>query len=208
MSMERLKTEVIELEWNMFTNVQNEGCRASCQDDRATFEIMRGSQFAVWSEAALQSWKEDLEQARKRGRNLMAEKYAYMMQDTAPEQFEKIKHLLPEFGGEAFSKKQNLVQELTEMQVRWKECVETDYPFLKQRGRALRKSEAYPGDASLETYASGELMTHSQKTLELLKLHFEEMERQGMNPGICILEDMVRRYGYADLKEAQEYMGK
>ncbi len=150
---ETLKTEVIRLEWQMFTTVQNEGGRACCQDNRSTFEVMRGSQFVVWSQAALQSWKEDLERAKQDGRNLMAEKYAYMMRDTAPEQFEKIRHFLPEMYGAAWSEKKLLVQKLTDMQVRWREQAENRYPFLKAQGRPLRKSDALLGETSLETYA-------------------------------------------------------
>ena len=196
--LRQLMKEVIELEWQMFTNVQNEGCRASCQDDQKTFEIMRGSQFAVWSKAALESWECDLKEAGQSNRNLMAEKYAYMMADTAPEQYEQLCHLLPEVS----DGKRRLVEELTAKQVGWREQAEKQYPFLRQQGRVLRKSEAQAGDTSLETYASGELLTYSVKTLELLKSQFEEMEEQGVNPGICILEDMVRRYGYEDLNEA------
>lgn len=35
--------KIIELEWNQFQAVHNEGGRASCQDDRETFDIMRGA---------------------------------------------------------------------------------------------------------------------------------------------------------------------
>ena len=45
--------KIIELEWNQFQAVHNEGGRASCQDDRETFDIMRGSQFADWPQNLL-----------------------------------------------------------------------------------------------------------------------------------------------------------
>ncbi len=42
--------KIINIEWDMFQNVHNIGGRASCQDDRRTFYIMRGSQFFCWND--------------------------------------------------------------------------------------------------------------------------------------------------------------
>ena len=38
---ERFIDAVVDIEWIQFQQVHNEGGRASCQDDRETFEIMR-----------------------------------------------------------------------------------------------------------------------------------------------------------------------
>ena len=45
---ERFIEAVVDIEWIQFQQVHNEGGRASCQDDRETFEIMRKSQFLAW----------------------------------------------------------------------------------------------------------------------------------------------------------------
>ena len=188
---QKLVDEVLELEWEMFTNVQNEGSRASCQDDRYTFQIMRSSQFAVWNQPALESWKQDLLGAKAADANLMTEKYGYMMEDTAPEAFEKIRELLPELSGE----KRKLVEELTGWQVQWREMAEVLYPEFGQQGRVLRKEDARCGETSLETYAKGELSTYSVGTLQLLKAHFQELVAAGVNPGLEILRETMRQYG-------------
>lgn len=49
--MEKMKLiqRLIEREWTLFDKVRNIGGRASCQDDRKTFFIMRGSQFLSWN---------------------------------------------------------------------------------------------------------------------------------------------------------------
>lgn len=75
---------VIDKEWKMFDRVQNEGGRASCQNDPATFRIMRASQFMTWPEDLLRSYLADLEHAERAGRNLLTEKYAFMMEYTLP----------------------------------------------------------------------------------------------------------------------------
>ena len=57
---EALIDEVIEREWEQFQYVQNEGGRASCQDDHETFVIMRKSQFMNWTQELLESYRQDL----------------------------------------------------------------------------------------------------------------------------------------------------
>lgn len=197
-----LTEHILELEWTMFTHVQNEGGRASCQDDKKTFMIMRKSQFSVWSLEALESWHSDLQEAAAQGRNVMTEKYGYMMRDTAPEEFEKIEALLPHISEE----KELLVQELTSMQVRWRAVLNCRYPNLATRGRCLRREDAQPGETSLETYASGELSTYSKRTLRLLKKAWDALEQQGRNPGEDILLETVKCYGYKDLPQAQQQL--
>ena len=43
--MEELVQKIIEVEWNQFQMVKNEGGRAACQDDWNTFQLMRESHF-------------------------------------------------------------------------------------------------------------------------------------------------------------------
>lgn len=75
--------EIVEEEWSQFQKVNNEGGRASCQDDGKTFYIMRKSQFLVWPEEVLDSYYGDLCKAREEGKNLLFYKYAFMMERTA-----------------------------------------------------------------------------------------------------------------------------
>lgn len=82
--MDGIIREIIETEWTQFDKVQNRGGRAACQDDWKTFAVMRSSQFQVWTQALLESYRKDLRSAQKEGRNLFWEKYARMMERTAP----------------------------------------------------------------------------------------------------------------------------
>lgn len=93
--MKELFEQIIRKEWLMFSATQNIGGQASCQQDPTGFEIMRFSQFSAWDEESLRSYLDDLERAEKAGENLLAMKYAYMMESTDPAYFEKIKASLP-----------------------------------------------------------------------------------------------------------------
>ena len=102
--MKREKTEILEaiiqLEWNMFQKVRNTGGRAGCQDDWETFYIMRKSQFTSWKKELLLSYERDLLDGESSGRNLVMEKYAYMMESTVPEEYRRIEENLPKISEE------------------------------------------------------------------------------------------------------------
>ena len=90
-----LADEITAMEWQQFTQVKNQGGRASCQEDERTFRIMRAAQFEAWNEAMLASYRQDLIQAEEAGRNPLSEKYGYMMRSTHPQEYEQIQDLLP-----------------------------------------------------------------------------------------------------------------
>lgn len=203
--MERMNMEnqILELEWEMFTNVHNEGGRASCQDNRPTFEIMRRSQMTVWSQAALESYLNDLTCAKNEGRNLLTEKYGYMMKDTAPEAYEGIKEFLPKLSAE----KRELVEALTKMQTVWMEAFHQEYPYFGNQGRPVWQKDAVsPDETSIEAYARGELSTYSVRTLYCLKEQFERLEKEEKNPGKMIMDATARAYGYRNCEHAEEVL--
>ena len=79
----------------MFQTVKNIGRKASCQDNKKTFYLIRSSQFRSWSIEILDSYLIDLKEAEGKGRNLLTEKYARMMESTSPEEYNGIKNQLP-----------------------------------------------------------------------------------------------------------------
>lgn len=196
---ESLIHTIIAAEWDMFQHVQNQGGRASCQDDYDTFAIMRKSQFLAWSHEALASYRQDLTEARAAGRNLLTEKYGYMMEHTAPEEYENIRSLLPAVPPE----KAALVAGLTEKEILWREDFNRRFPDFGRLGRPLRKEDAACGETSIETYAMGELNTYSERTLKLLAAHYQKLEAQGENPAVRIMDATARQYGYRDSADAQ-----
>jgi hypothetical protein len=46
--MENIIESIIRMEWEFFDKVENEGGRASCQDNWETFSKMRRSQYMAW----------------------------------------------------------------------------------------------------------------------------------------------------------------
>lgn len=197
---EDLLDEIIEIEWQMFRNVANVGGKALCQEDPATFKVMRFSQGMSWSEAALDSYLQDLKEAEANGRNLLTEKYARMMQSTAPSEYAQIVHLLPPLPPEVFP----LIDNIVGIVLQWQEELVERFPYVLGRGRPVRASEDSPFATSFETYLRGELATYSRRTL---KLHYDNVLEQktgNINGSEIALEHTVKQYGYRSLKEANE----
>lgn len=187
---------IIGAEWQMFDKVQNEGGRAACQNDARTFAIMRYSQFAPLPQDVLESYRDDLEQAAQVGRNLLAEKYAYMMEYTDPATFDRtLRDHLPAVS----AYKQELCARIANRLIRDEQQFATRYPALHAQGRPTEGAQA--DDVSVHVYALGELKTYSERTLERydawLRAHPEE------NISINVHRVMVQLYGYDSLEAAE-----
>ena len=75
MEHKTLVDAVVTAEWEMFSNVQNVGGKASCQMDPKTFRIMRSSQMDNWDDELLGSYLEDLlNKAVEKAREIIEEK--------------------------------------------------------------------------------------------------------------------------------------
>ena len=115
--MDETIERIIQKEYVMLGKVNNRGGRAACQDHFALFRTMRASQFLVWPDSILRSYLDDLKQAEAVGRNLVFEKYAWMMMYALPEEFKKVCHVLPVFSPE----RRERMQETVAVQVAWAE---------------------------------------------------------------------------------------
>jgi hypothetical protein len=197
---EDLIARIVEIEWKMLQNVPNIGGTAACQEDPKTFEIMRSSQAMSWSEAALDSYLDDLTEAEKKGRNLLTEKYARMMKSTSPPEYAQIEHLLPPLNPEV----PPLIDKIAEIVLAWEEELWQKYPHLLARGRPIRNSDDTPYVTSLETYLRGELATYSSRTLELYYENVLKQKSENINASELTLAHTIKRYGFNSLKEANE----
>ncbi|MCD8096798.1 MAG: DUF4125 family protein [Lachnospiraceae bacterium] len=196
---EEMIKRLIDLEWILFQNTNNEGGRADCQDDHETFYLMRTAQAKSWSEEMVRSWLQDVVAAVGEGRNPVAEKYARMMAYTAPDAYEDLRELLPDVEPEA----EAAAQELTRQIVIWAEEAAAKYPHLVSRSRPIHASEDTPAYTSLETYHLGELLTYSAETLELFWDYYEQKQARGENLYLDVLEQTVRLLGYDSLDDAE-----
>lgn len=205
LTLEDKKQAITELEWEMFQKVKNQGGRAECQENRAVFFIMRMSQYAPWPEALLDSYMADLSKASVMERNMVAEKYAWMMEVTAPEEFEAIRDLLPPLS----AKKEELIREIVAEETVWFREYAAKYPLLSsgnRKGDATANAESL-GGTSMPVYLKGELRTYSLATLQLYLDMVHDLKEKGRNPGIMIMDDQMKRLGYRDIDDAEQSLG-
>ena len=201
---ENLVEKLVELEWENFDQVKNEGGRADCQDDWDTFSIMRTSQYLTWTDEMLQSYIDDFEVAMARGWNLITEKYGRMMESTAPSRFEEIKNQFPHLPEE----KKNIIEEIVKIQVAWMEEFASQYPYMAGNSRDIHTSEDTCFSTSFETYLRGEMRTYSDKTLDLYGRFIVSYLQEGKNLTKDIMTNTALLYGYESLERAEELLAQ
>lgn len=198
---EQLIFDIAQMEWELFQNVQNTGGRASCQNDSDTFFKMRMSQWMVYSKETLESYMEDLRSSIEQGRNLIFEKYGFMMETTYPEEFEGIKEHLPKVSPEM----EKMIDEMADIHVKWDKEVYEKYPHIRENGRVFRSSEdSVQNGSSSESYLKGEYKTYSRETVELIYKQVKQAVDAGENLLEKIIENEVRFYGYQSLEDAEK----
>ena len=199
---EDLINSIVEAEWIQFDKVNNQGGRASCQDDRTTFFIMRKSQFEYWTEEMLESYLDDLRFADNTGWNLLTEKYARMMESTDPAGYKELKDRLPKRSPERLARQ----DEVVELQVGWMEALAAKFPKVAGRARSIRATEDSMYNTSYETYLRGELGTYSDRTFNLYYEYMKDLKTKGDNLALKIIAKSANMYGYEDLEDAEESM--
>lgn len=195
---------IVLAEWELFQTVQNVGGRADCQDMPNTFSAMRRAQFDAWPDEALDSYADDLADAIQAGRNPIADKYAYMMASTHPDEFEAIRDSVPEVPTE----RRALIERIVEIELGWANQLAAAYPHFAGRGRPIRSSEDTPEVTSIETYSRGELSTYSERTLRVLLGHYRSAAERGVNLQEHVAAEEARAYGYPSLVAADEAIAK
>ena len=196
---DELIDRIVTLEWNAFDKVENQGGRASCQDDLTTFSIMRKSQYMLWSEEMLASFIADFEEANARGWNLITEKYGRMEETTAPEEYAKIKDSLPEISDD----KKQIIEAIVAIQVGMMEEFAAAYPKAAGEARSIHTSEDTPVNTSYETYLRGEISTYSDDTLALYGRFVADCAKSGVNIAKETITNSALMYGYASLDDME-----
>lgn len=204
---ERVRTmaaaeDIIEMEWAAFDRTVNKGGRADCQDDWETFSIMRRGQYYSFPYELVSAIRDDFAAAAGAGRNVITEKYGYMMETSAPEEFAEIADRLPVVS----EKKRVLCGAILPIQVGWMEDFAAHYPNLAGRARVIHTSQDTAANVSYETYLRGELYTYSDETLELYGRFIVSVYNRGENLAENIMREEVYMYGYGSLDEAEKKM--
>lgn len=192
---------LIKQEWFLFDQVKNIGGRADCQDQWDTFHLMRSAYYQAWSLEMLESYQQDLKQAQEEKRNLVTEKYAYMMEYTDPAYYQtNLAPYLPELS----RSKAVLIDEIVTRMMAYDKEFAAHYPKLNARKRPADAASDSASVTSAETYARGELRTYSEETLQRLLQWFDELDREGKNFTWLVEDSTVRLYGYSSLEEVEE----
>lgn len=199
MTEEELVEYLVKREFEIFDKTRNEGGRASCQDDWETFHIMRRSQYMTWTRQMLVSLICDFENADASGWNMISEKYARMMESTAPEEYAGLADSLPPVD----EKKKALVEQVVAIQVGWMEEFAKAHPNIGMRARNIHTSEDTFYATSSETYLRGELLTYSDETLYLYASHIAQLAKNNKNLIEMIMWNTIKMYGYNSFEEVK-----
>ena len=160
---------IIDLEQDMFTAVNNRGGESPCQQRLKTFRLMRWMTHSVHKLDYLESYLQDLQEAKKADRNLMTEKYGRM------------EGLIPS----------NVTPEISftvDTEATWMDELKTKYPrCFSQQGQGFK------------TYAASELQTLSSRSMELYYNEVKDALAAGRNLLQERYENLYRRLGYASL---------
>lgn len=203
-SVEELAERIAKLEFEAFDKVENEGGRASCQNDWATFRVMRMSQYLTWDHTMLLQYLYDFTVEYQKGHNLITEKYGRMMEYTDKAAYDKIKEHFPVLSEE----KKAVIEQISGIQVAWMEEFAAEYPHLADNARSIHSYEDHRYNTSYETYLRGELSTYSDKMLQLYGRYVVEYARNDKNLTYDIMGHSVRMYGYKDLQAAEDFWAK
>lgn len=186
---EKYTDDIIKIEFDLFDKVNNEGGRASCQDDFDTFYRQRGAQFDAWSEETRESYLADLKRTSAEGRNLVMEKYAYMSgYDYMGEEDDIVE-------------KQMLLMQIMNQMTEETYAMRQKYPNLSAHARPMGNE---PGMMlSIDSYLVCELLTYSCETLRRYKRHLDNLKAEGKSLPVLTLENTMRRYGFEGLDDAE-----
>ena len=174
------------------------------QDDPETFFYHATKPFCTVDRGTHRLRAGGYGRAHEQGRNLVMEKYAWMMASTAPEQFKKLHHFLidPTLAGEQWS------DAIVKQQLAWMEEYQAKYPVLASGNRLLYSSEDTPYDTSFQTYLLGELRTYSDSTLHTYWQFINELKKEGKSLALLTMEAEVKAYGYEGLDAAEKALSK
>jgi tetratricopeptide (TPR) repeat protein len=195
-----LSLSIAKAEFEAFDKVQNEGGRASCQNNWPTFKVMRMSQYMTWNEDMLLQYLYEFKTNFANGRNLIEEKYARMMESTAPDEYKRFADKLVPVSDE----KKKIIEQIVAMQVKWMEEFASKYPKLAGNARLIHTSEDLPYDTSYETYLRGELGTYSDRMIDMYGRYIVEHANNGVNVAEEIMGNTIHFYGYKDFETAEK----
>lgn len=197
---ETLVDRIARLEFEAFDKVQNEGGRASCQNNWPTFSVMRKSQYLTWNHEMLLQYLYDFTREYEKGHNLITEKYGRMMESTDKERYEEIKDHFPALSEE----KKAVIEQIVKIQMQMVEAFAKEHPLVAGNARNLHSYEDDMFDTSYETYLRGEISTYSDKMLQLYGQFVVQTALAGGNIAYETIENTARLYGFRNMEDFEK----
>ena len=142
--------EIVDLEWSMMALMRSEQGQPLDESEFESFYQVRYSQHSAMNSDTIGLYKQDLTVAAHTGRNLMAEKYAYMKDPSG----------LPEDPALA-----ELIGQIVPLMMKSQERFANAFPALAGMGRAFDPAENL---VPIEVYITSELVTRSEPTLQMI----------------------------------------
>lgn len=172
-SREELVKSIIEIELDMFERVRTAE-PSLCKDRPETFKVMRGITHSVLSPETLESYLEDLHEAKSEGRNFITEKYARM------------DNRIP------LLKDNHIIVEIVRIEECWMKELSGKYPH------------TFKGGLGFKIYLSCELETYSDKTLQLYFEDVSKAEKEERNLAEERYTVLFQQAGYSSIAEADK----
>ncbi len=173
--------EIVDLEWGMMTQMRSEEGKKLDESEFESFYQVRYSQHSAMNSDTVGLYRQDLTVATHTGRNLMAEKYAYMKDPSR----------LPED-----PQLRELIDEIVPLMMKSQQRFAGAFPALAGMGRAFDPEE---NTVPIEVYITSELVNRSEATLQMILRDIK------LNPDYIrdIFEVFVSFFGQDSLGKAE-----
>ena len=123
------------------------------------------------------------------------------MKYNSPQEYEKIKDILESPGQNKIS----LIEKIMSIYMEWEEEFFKKYPIFSSMGRALYSKDDDDIETSIETYLRGELLSYSEKTLELYLKYILDMKEKNINLAIKNMDNLANMQGFKNSNDVEEY---
>ena len=87
----------------------------------------------------------------------------------------------------------------------WEKEFFKKYPIFSSMGRPLYSTEDDNIETSIETYLRGELLSYSEKTLQLYLKYILEMKEKNINLATKNMDNLASMQGFKNSDEVEEY---
>lgn len=200
--MKEIIDKILEIELDFFKRTNNTDGVAECQLDFEEFLIMRSSQWESFDVKTNESYLKDLEIAKNDNRNIVQEKYLYMMKNSANDEYEKIKYILLDKpkGHEV------LVRQISKIYMDMAKDFYEKYPNFSKHLRPLYKENDTKERCSVETYLMGELMSYSLITLVHLFDYIKILKENNENIIYIINTKVAEKKGMESIENVEKYL--